>query len=95
MSHPVGEKVPNAFGLRDMHGNVWEWCQDGYDAKYYEKFVGDNSGDPLGPPDGSRRVLRGGGWCCEAGYCRSAGRYFSSPGDRLNLLGIRPARTYP
>ena len=59
MTHPVGGKEPNRLGLYDMHGNVWEWCWDGYDASYFAQSPGD---DPTGPVRALGRVLRGGDW---------------------------------
>ncbi len=85
-THPVGAKKPNAWGLYDMHGNVWEWCRDWYDGDYYGKASAD---DPTGPTTGSLRVRRGGSWYGPAKYCRSADRYGRVPGYRNAYLGLR------
>src|SRR5205823_7900425 len=76
---PVGSYPPNAFGLFDMHGNVWEWCSDWYDENYYNQSPRQN---PQGPASGSSRVLRGGSWCDDASLCRAACRYGLDPGLR-------------
>ena len=86
--HPAGSKLPNAFGLFDMHGNVWEWVQDWY----HDSYAG-------APTDGSAwlsggaqkyRVLRGGSWVGHAGFCRSAFRGWPTPGLRdLGNVGLR------
>ena len=85
---PVGKFADNNFGLKDMHGNVWEWCWDVYGEKYYETSQRD---DPAGPLQGSIRVIRGGGWSNNASICRSANRSRNSPGYRNDLLGFRVA----
>ncbi|MFV1964309.1 MAG: SUMF1/EgtB/PvdO family nonheme iron enzyme [Pirellulaceae bacterium] len=69
---PVGQKRPNAWGLYDMHGNVWEWCNDFYSDSYYRESPLAN---PRGPGSGKRRVLRGGAWNSPAEKCRAAYRF--------------------
>jgi len=88
MTHPVGEKVRNGFGLYDIHGNVSELCQDWHDKDYY---AGSPTDDPTGPPTGSSRVHRGGGWINIARSCRSASRYGLTPEGRSVFLGFRVA----
>jgi formylglycine-generating enzyme required for sulfatase activity len=75
--HDVGGKQPNAWGLHDMLGNVWDWCWDVYDAEVY----------------GSYRVLRGGGWFDEHWSCRASARRRSHPGYQVDDVGFRLARS--
>ena len=87
----VRKKPANAWSLYQMHGNVWEWCEDLYDEKYYQKLEKIN---PRGPSDPSlgRRVLRGGSWFGSATSACSAYRDLSSPDSRFNYTGFRLAR---
>ncbi|MDR1947004.1 MAG: formylglycine-generating enzyme family protein [Desulfovibrio sp.] len=95
-THPVGEKEPNAWGLYDMQGNVWEWVQDWYAGNYY---AGSPSVDPPGPSSGTLRAKRGGSWSDTAEECRPARRSYDapddsacgSPGCRIGDLGFRLA----
>ena len=82
---PVGSFPANAWGLHDMHGNVWQWCQDWY-GDYPQKDVT----DPQGPEKGDFRVLRGGSWYVTPWICRSAFRDWNVPGNRFSfILGCR------
>ncbi len=81
---PVGQKLPNAWGLHDMLGNVWEWCQD-----WYGNYPSDGVTNPTGPSVGSARVFRGGAWNALPRNCRSATRSSGRPGNRNDLVGFR------
>jgi formylglycine-generating enzyme required for sulfatase activity len=88
----VGEKTANAFGLYDMHGNVFEWCWDGFDPLYYSQSPPD---DPTGPNGARDRVFRGGGCTHGAESLRSADRGSGFPDFRNLALGFRVARNVP
>ena len=93
-THPVAEKQPNAWGLYDMHGNIWEWCEDDYHDSYENA---PKSGEPWidEANRGDYRVVRGGSWGSNARGCRSAGRSRGTPDHRGHFLGFRLTRSYP
>jgi formylglycine-generating enzyme required for sulfatase activity len=90
-THPVGQKGANAWGLFDMHGNVWDWCWDAYGAHYYARSPVD---DPRGPDDAwaADRVIRGGSWNYYPLHGRAVYRFRSASGNRRDYLGFRVAR---
>ena len=91
--HPVAQKEPNAFGLFDMHGNVFEWCYDGYDwIDYHGGYTSKPATDPLGFEDFRFRVMRGGSWYSEPSICRSAARGLYFPKMGTYYIGMRLAR---
>jgi len=92
-THPVATRLPNAWGLYDMSGNVWEWTWDIYESGYYNSSP---SADPSGPSDGTYRVRRGGGWYDGyANYAHVAHRATLAQTSRSSSLGFRLARTLP
>ena len=88
-AQPVGSKLPNPWGLYDMHGNVWEWVMDWYGASYDLLAAV----DPAGPASGTSRVMRGGGFVNPSRHLRSAKRFSYDPSLRYGALGGRLVRT--
>jgi len=87
-THAVATKLPNALGLYDTIGNVWEWCQD-----WYEPYSSGSVTNPTGPTTGTSRLLRGGGWYYFSVNCRASQRGGSTPGSIYGNFGFRVART--
>jgi formylglycine-generating enzyme required for sulfatase activity len=95
--HPVGQKPANPWGLYDMSGNVWQWCNDFYKVDYYQESPKEN---PRGPESGETKVLRGGAWKFSAESCRSGYRYNENPGYAdvcfgYDIYGFRCVRNAP
>jgi formylglycine-generating enzyme required for sulfatase activity len=84
----VGSYKPNAWGLYDMHGNVWQWCADRYAADHYRAS---SSKDPAGPKEGTSRVVRGGCWLNEPKHCRTSSRLWLPPTHTDSAVGFRVA----
>jgi len=83
-SHPVGLKQPNAWGLHDMHGNVWELCAD-----WFEPYPAMAVTDPVGPSNGKFKVFKGGGWNQEIEYARAVNRFMIPPSNGIHFVGFR------
>jgi formylglycine-generating enzyme len=89
---PVGSYPPNAFGLYDLHGQVWEWCSDWFDTEYYARSPAD---DPPGPAQGTERTIRGGCWDGKAAVCRTAYRIGYASEYTHRYVGVRVVLDWP
>ncbi|MEM6344709.1 MAG: DUF5675 family protein, partial [Bacteroidota bacterium] len=93
-THAVGQKAGNGYGLYDMSGNVYEWCQDWYGSNYYKELSAaqDTTLNPGGPTSAVNRVIRGGSWGSDAEFCRVSDRDSDYPDRRSYVIGFRLAR---
>ena len=91
-THLVGQKLPNAWSLYDMSGNVHEWTWDWYEENYYSNK--NLNTDPVGPEKGKYHIMRGGSWSYSARYCRLATRISGGSGTRYDFVGLRPVRSF-
>ena len=91
MTHEVANKLPNSWGIYDMSGNVWEWCEDWYHSNYNEA---PSNGSAWLIPQDSCRVNRGGSWYTDAQYCRSSCRNYCNPSRSYYGIGFRLVRSY-
>jgi formylglycine-generating enzyme required for sulfatase activity len=85
-THPVGMKRPNAWGLYDTHGNVWEWCSD-----WFEPYPAAPLRDPVGPATSKYKLFKGGGWNQDVEYARASSRFMMSPSNGIHFVGFRIA----
>jgi formylglycine-generating enzyme required for sulfatase activity len=85
-THPVGLKLPNAWGLYDTHGNVWEWCSD-----WFEPYPAMPLTDPVGPATSKYKLFKGGGWNQDVEYARASSRFMMSPSNGIHFVGFRMA----
>ncbi|MBN8247205.1 MAG: formylglycine-generating enzyme family protein [Verrucomicrobia bacterium] len=83
-THPVGQKAPNAWGLHDTHGNVWEWCHD-----WFEPYPARPLTDPVGPATSKYKLFKGGGWNQDADYARASSRFMMSASNGIHFVGFR------